>query len=409
MRVAFALAVVLLAGSPAQADGGKPARVNVFSQALLYGTALAVEESDFNPGNALAHIPAHQLDGELRVDLAAAAGDCNASAKLRARYARAGHDESHAGFVNQGGLRCRLGGGAFELSAGREVLQWGSSFYLSPSNPFFTDTGKTNPIQELAGKDMLQALWFADHGVTVSLIRNPSRTAREPDPLNFSPLSALRVDVVGDAASGGAIVSRRDDGIERLGLYGTLPWSRALVLYAEANAGRGSAGWFPAGAALAQTKLDSKQLLHTVLAGGGYTFESGWTLNAEWIHGNEGYSANERREVKRLVSAAARDFPQPQATGLIGSALAPNLPYLGTDYLFLQLLRTEWEDKGDVALRWTRSFGTGGGTLLSGSFTWYLDNHCQLFLLASRSSGAAGRDVGRLIRSSVQAGVRFTF
>lgn len=404
-----------LAGCAAYAQAENKTTIKTFAQALVYATALSPEESDFNPANALARIARRQANTELRLDLAAGAGPCKASAKLRGRYQRGGHAESHATFLNQGGLHCRAAGGDVELAAGREVLQWGSSFFLSPSNPFFIDTGKTNPIQELVGKDMLQASWFPDSGLTVSAIRNLRHSAQEPDKANFSPVSALRVDWVGDGASGGAIVSRRDDGVRRLGLYGTLPYSRALLLYAELNAGRGNAGWFAEPAAdsafgwrMARSRLGDSRLQHTVLAGAGYTFESGWTLNAEWIQGNEGYNSAQRAAVNTAATAAARAFPSAQSAGLLGSALSPNLPYLGNRYLFLQLLRTEWQDKGDVALRWTRSFGAGEGTLVSGSFTWYLNNHSQLFLVASHGRGGGPSDFGRLIRSSVQTGVRFT-
>ena len=420
LALTVAVALTLLASmAAARADDSAPARVTLYSQALLYGGATTLEESDFNPANALARIPRHQGDAELRLDLGAAKGDCNAAARLRARYQRAGHAEAHALLINQGGVRCRAGGGALEISAGREVLQWGSAFFLSPSNPFFIDTGRTNPIQELVGKDMLQALWFPSQQLTVSLIRKLRHSAREqdtdPQAVSLAPVSALRMDWVGDNASGGAIVSRRDDGVRRLGLYGTLPWSRALVLYAELNAGRGSAGWYPvpdsdgASVRMERSQLHGGELLHTVLAGAAYTLESGWTVNAEWISGNEGYGHAERAAYRQAVASAARAFPQPASLQVLGAALAPNLPYLGANYLFLQLMRSEWQDKGDVALRWTRSFGAGEGTLLSGSFTWYLNNHSQLFLVASRNRGGARSDFGRLVRSSVQTGLRFTF
>lgn len=415
VRAAFPLGMLSCAmvvhAAEANGDEAAPA-LKVFSQALVYGSALVAEDSDFNPDNALARLPRREGKAELRIDTSVQAGPCTASAKLRGRYRRGSGDESHALFLNQGGLRCRAGG-EFELSAGRDVLQWGSSVFLSPSNPFFIDTGKTNPIQELAGKDMLQAHWFASHTVTVSLIRNQRHGAQEPDPQNFAPVSALKADWIGDGASGGAIVSRRDDGVRRLGLYGTLPWSKALLLYAEANAGRGSAGHYAVpsstGWRFTQNKLDSDKLFHTVLAGAAYTFESGWTLSTEWLSGNEGYDRAERAAYQAAASGAARLFPLSGSAGLLGAALAPNLPYLGENYLFLQLLRTEWNDKGDVALRWTRALGAGDGALLAGSFTWYLGNHAQLFLVASRNHGGGRSDFGRLVRTSVQTGVRFTF
>ena len=425
---------VLCAAAAAAADEEPAAapRYSVFGQGLLYATWLTPGESRFNPDNALAHIAHRQGNAELRLNLAASLAACSASAKLRGQYnRRADADatlraagmaaETHATFLNEGALRCRIGNQA-ELSVGREVLQWGSSIFLSPSNPFFIDTGKTNPIQELHGKDSWQAQWFPRAGVTVAAIRNFRQGGADADAADFSATSAVKLDWIGDNASAGAIVSRRDNGVRRLGLYGTLPWSKAALMYADMSAGRGNAGWFarpdPASAAgwrFAQDKLDGNKLFYSLLAGAGYTFESGWTINAEWLNGNEGYSAAERGAYNGAAGDAARLFRQHDANAaaaaqVLGTALSPNLPYLSRNYLFLQLLRTEWNDKGDVALRWARPIGGGGaGAIVSGSLTYYLSNHHQLFVVASRNIGGDRSDFGRLIQSSVQTGIRSTF
>lgn len=429
------LCCAVLCGAVAAADDDAPAaapRYSAFGQGLLYATYLTPADSRFNPDNALAHIAHRQGNAELRLNLSASLSACSASAKLRAQYNRradadatpraAGIDAaSHATFLNEGALRCRIGDQA-EISVGREVLQWGSSIFLSPSNPFFIDTGKTNPIQELHGKDSWQAQWFPRAGVTVAAIRNFRQGGPDAGDVNFSPTSAVKLDWIGDNASAGAILSRRDNGVRRLGLYGTLPYSKAALMYADLSAGRGNAGWFarpdPAGAAgwrFAQDKLDGKQLFYSLLAGAGYTFESGWTVNAEWLTGNEGYSGAERNAYQGAAGAAARllrqhDAGAAAAAQLLGTALSPNLPYLSRNYLFLQLLRSEWNDKGDVALRWARPVGGGGaGAIVSSSLTYYLSNHHQLFVVASRNIGGERSDFGRLIQSSVQTGIRSTF
>ncbi|MEO7497447.1 MAG: hypothetical protein ABIT83_19230, partial [Massilia sp.] len=357
----------------------------------------------------------------------AALGACKGTAKLRARESRRGDAPAgvarndHATYLNEGGLRCRLGD-RLELSAGRELLQWGSSFFLSPSNPFIIDTGKTNPIQQLPGKDLWQAQWSGDGGVTFAVIRNGRQNGQETDPRNFSPTSAVKVDWMGEQASAGAIVSRRDNGVRRLGLYGTLPLSKAALVYTDLSAGRGNAGWFaerdagPLGWRLAQSKLDGDgTLFYSLLAGAAYTFESGWTLTSEYLRGNEGYDRAERQAYNSAAGSAARAFRAMDggsgaAAALLGGALSPNLPYLGRDYLFLQLARNEWNDKGDAALRYVRPLGGGGeGALWSGSLTYYLSNHIQGFLVASRNVGGERSDFGRLIHSSVQAGLRMTY
>jgi hypothetical protein len=422
-RLGVLLAALLAALPAAGADDGP--RFSAFTQSLVYASVLAPADSRFNPDNALAGIARRQADAELRLNLNAKLSACSASAKLRAQYNRridadAGSgnaalpDDSHATFVNEGGVRCQLGAQA-AFGVGREVLQWGSSYYLSPSNPFFPETGRTNPIQELYGKDIWQLQWFPAPGLTLAAVRNYGRGHLEADPTSFSPTSAVKLDWIGDEASAGAILSRRANGVRRLGLYGTLPWSKAALGYVDFAAGRGNAGWFvqPDGT-FAQSKLQDSTLYYSLLAGASYTVESGWTWTVEWLTGNEGYSASERRAYDSTGTLAAQalrrqDGSSAAAAQTLGRALAPNLPYLSRHYLFVQLLRTEWYDQGDVALRWSQPLGAGRGGNLSGSLTYYLSNHHQLFVVASHAVGGDRSDSGRLLTSSLQAGIRSTF
>lgn len=424
-RTLLAALMALALPLPAIADdtpAATPASYTVFGQSLLYASALAPAESGVNPDNALARIARRQGDAELRVNLTAKIGVCGGSAKLRAQYSRAwdrpagSDDESHAGFLNEGDVRCSLGTKA-GIGVGRSVTQWGSAYFLSPSNPFFTETGRTNPIQELYGKDIWQLQWFPAPGLTLAAMRNYRHGRLEADPASFSPTSAVRLDWIGDAASGGMIVSRRDNGVRRLGLYGTLPLSKAALVYLDMSAGRGNAGWFPAPGKendFVQSKLGERRLSYSLLGGLSYTVESGWTATVEYLDGNEGYDAGERRAHDDTVARATlalrrQDFGSAAAAQILGRAIAPNLPYLSRRYLFVQLLRTEWMDRGDVAIRWAKPLGAAGGASISGSLTYYLSNHHQLFVVASRNFAGERPDFGRLVKTSVQTGIRSTF
>jgi hypothetical protein len=90
-------------------------------------------------------------------------------------------------------------------------------------------------------------------------------------------------------------------------------------------------------------------------------------------------------------------------------SLNNGLRYLGSDYLFLQILRTEWNDKADVALRWTRSLGAGSGDALSASATYYVTPSLQMFFIGTRAGGGADSDFGRLIEDSALVGLRWYF
>jgi len=425
-RAVLAGAILGAAVHASAAEDGLP-ELTARGQALLFGTHLGVEQGSFlNPGNRLAGIPDAEGSAELRLDLMARWQPCRAQARLRGRADRVldatpppdDRDSSDA-FLNAGSLRCRIGQRTTVL-VGREVEQWGSAFYLSPSNPFFFDTGRTDPVRELYGKDIWQLSAYLDPTTTLSLTRNYRAGPREPERTGFSETTALRLDWIGQAASGGLVFARRDDGIERLGAYGTWTYSSAWLFYTDLALARGHAGWFarPGGEALSwhfeRSKRDRDQAFYSVLMGAGYTFESGWTATAEWLTGNEGYDSGERSAYDAAVEEASRAFAaggpaSGEAAGVLVAGLSPGLPYLARNTLFLQLARNEWNDKADVALRWTQAFGSGSGASLSFSATYYLTGHLQAFAIGSRNVGGVRTDFGRLVRDSLSLGFRYYF
>jgi len=408
--------------SETDGETDQDAHLRMRTQTLLYGTFITPQSSSpFNPGNRLATLPSDEINADLRIDLSASARACTAYANLRAGYdyvldadPEPRTSDRSEFFLNAGGLRCEVGKGVF-LSAGREVLQWGSATLLSPSNPLFVDTGKTNPLSDIYGKDIAQMTWYANERLTFSVLHNFAVGSRDPDQQNFSPLTAAKLDWIGNSTSGGAILSRDQDGKSRLGLYGTYTYSDALLVYADVAVGRGHSGWFPlqdsTGAwRFEQTKLDD-DFLYTSLLGGAYTFESGWSLTAEWLTGNEGYDRNERRDYLEAVNQASNNFLSTpgRSAQLLGTSLANGQRYLGSDYVFLQILRSEWNDKADVALRWTGALGTGSGQALSASVTYYVTPSLQTFFIGTRASGGADSDFGRLIEDSMLVGLRLYF
>ena len=407
-------------------EADKAVRFTMRNQTLLYGTFITPQQSSpFNPGNRFAAIPTEVANADLRVDLSARSEVCSAYANLRGNYAHVldadpepRTTDSSDFFLNAGNVRCEVANGVF-LSAGREVLQWGSATFLSPSNPLFVETGKTNPISDIYGKDIAQLTWYASERMTFSVLHNYAVGSRDPDQLNFSPLTAAKLDWIGDRASGGAILSRRDDGVSRLGLYGTYTYSDALLVYADVSVGRGNAGWFALQDAndgawrFEQTKLDD-EVFYTSLVGGAYTFESGWSLTAEWVTGNEGYGRGERRDYLAAATQASNGFlsagpDMGRSAQLLGASLGNGMRNLGSDYVFLQILRTEWNDKADVALRWSQALGTGSGGALSASATYYVTPSLQMFFIGTHASGGADSDFGRLIEDSALVGLRLYF
>ena len=115
-------------------------------RALVFGTYQDVADSSQNPDNAFFRIPRHQMEMELRPDarLNWKWLDLSIKPRLNLEWSewedgpRDGDSEvDDDWFVNEWLGRARLTEGLF-ASYGRENLQWGPSYLISPSNPFFS-------------------------------------------------------------------------------------------------------------------------------------------------------------------------------------------------------------------------------------------------------------------------------
>lgn len=426
-RLLLALLCAALPSAAQAADETAALRLgfDLRHQVLGYGTFQDVlGDSSFNPGNAYARLPERAWDAEYRGDVRVKAGPCSGTLKLRLQYTRltevepqAANDSVHDGFVNTATLRCRLWTGS-SLSVGRDVVQWGNGTLRSPSNPFFIDTGKISPIRELYGKDIMSFTVAPNATWSFSLLHQYGIGRRDPA-TPFRPVSALKADWVGETATAGVVASAVEGGPRRLGGYATWTASRALLWYGEASVEQGSDGWFaervgpgPLDLRMAQTKLHSHDTLYSLLGGASYTFESGWTLNGEILHNNEGYSDAERRDVVlaahaaavRLFSGAADGEP---ATDL-ARALDPNLRTLGRGYVFAQLLHPELFGRLSLVLRATRNLDDHSSSLAT-VVNYNLNPNVQLFAFGTRNFGSQDSEFRRLLGYSVQAGVRLFY
>lgn len=408
----------------AEPAAGADWRFSARHTALGYLTQQAAQEDGpYNTGNRLAAIPRQVADAEWREDWRLDAGECNAGLDLRlmarkALQADAGIDRAtqHDAYVRTGSLACRMGDG-FEARLGREVLQWGNATFRSPSNPFFVDTGKTHPIRELLGKDFVQLGWRSAAGWSVAAVRHVGDAQRDDGATEpFQASTALRIDQVDATQSLGAIVTQRDGGRLRLGGYVTRTVSEAWLWYADASLQRGGdarvavadasapAGWRFA------PRPDDQRLRGAALLGAAYTLESGWSLTGEALLNNEGYDRSERAQARQAAQAAdallQSGTPQaPAGAAVLADALQPRLSVLGRRHLFVQALRTEWDNRADVALRWAHNLDDGSGSL-SGSLTYVLGARTQLLCVASLNRGSSDAEFPRLLRHSVLLGLR---
>ncbi|MEA3240458.1 MAG: hypothetical protein U9P37_02605, partial [Pseudomonadota bacterium] len=79
------------------------------------------------------------------------------------------------------------------LSYGREDLQWGPAFLLSPSNPFFSYNGRNQPKKEVRSADYAKLIWSPNLEWSGSLIINTDQ-GRKKLLTDFNQTYAAKLD-----------------------------------------------------------------------------------------------------------------------------------------------------------------------------------------------------------------------
>ena len=389
------------------------ARMNAVLSDLQEGVE---DRGPFNPDNRIAWLPQRAKEAELRVDVRIKARDCDALVKPRLRWSEANVNEltprESETFFNTALLKCRLGG-PFDASIGRQSLQWGNGQFRSPSNPFFAESVRFNPVQEIMGRDFVVLSYQPSLTWRASYIAHVGNSHLDTTVTPFERSNALKVDWTGDSAAAGVLASQRHAHPARLSGYGTVTWSDSTLFYTEATTSRDAEGLLPLSVggnvvAMAPASLVEDRRRYSILAGSAYTFESGVTLYAEYLRSTEGYSAAQARDWLGLARNATAALAGPgagQAMAQLTSALDPGWRQLRNNYLFLQLVRTEYKNRADIALRAVRNLDDHG-SMLAASLTLNLGDHAQWFVFATRNLGGPETEFGRMQRYAFQTGLR---
>jgi hypothetical protein len=354
------------------------------SRISLLGFGIAAEpvDSGLNPNNIL-HIPRYQLELDLRPDLALNFRQLELSVKprfeLRWRKWEDGLPQGDSTtdvpvFVQEWLARYRLTNQLF-VSYGRENLQWGPSYLLSPSNPFNRDNGQNNPRREVPGLDYGRVVWIPSSQWTVSFIANTAR-GRQDLIQDFNKTYVIKMDYTAEKKYFSLIPSFQEDGKSRIGFFGGWTVSDALLLHIE-------------GSVLLNELGDT-----AILVGGAYTLELGPTIAIEFYHDGEGC----RQEDIALCFRSSFVNTKPPAD-----------PFIRQNYLLVQYAHSRvWDTNFNLTLRWIRDLDDSSDRIIS-IFEYDLSDHTQLFVIGNFDSGTKNTEFGSLVHYSVQAGVRYTF
>lgn len=398
-----------------------------YLKVLAYGAYLDLADSTSNPGNRFLELPACQARGEARLDLRLVRRALELSAKPRAvlgwhewrEGGRTGEREWDTDFfLNEWLVRVSLLDSLF-LSYGRENLQWGPSALISPSNPFFRDNGRDNPVSEVAGMDFARLVWLPWEGWSASLIANTSKGHQKPRFHEFEKTYAFKLDYTGREAYAGLILSHTSRDRDRLGAFTGWTATDALLVYGEGVVSKGSRALYPAEAAtpfgmeMVERDRDASSLCGTLLLGGATTLGWGPTLTLEYIYNSPGYSDEEAGDYRNLRRRASDSLLgqgplAAYAEGCLSRTADPNLMLLRQHYVMLQYVDTGIHDVLDLTFRWTQCLDDGAGQFLS-IVEYYLGDHVKLFSIGSLRAGPNDRALGDVLKRQWMIGLEYTF
>ncbi len=394
---------------------------------LSYATMNEPADSTQNPDNDFLKLNDYSEILELRPDFKLSFRDFFFSIKPRAELSfeqfRTGTQKGEKNhdneiFINEYLFQYQATDKWF-LSFGREFLQWGPSFLFAPSNPFFSDNGKSRPNQEGDGKEFAKALWILDINWACSIIVNTGN-GRSSD-TGFNKIYALKTDYSGDSAYASIIFSHQegDNHIERIGLFSGFTATDAMILYGEASFKKGSdvlyqvADNSPLNYSMNSVEQDDHSIYSSFLLGGTYTFESGSSMTFEYLYNQMGYNDKEASDYYKLRKNAhdAYNIQSPIA-GLsrqtLGQTYDNGLMFLRQNYFMLQYIKDDVFDIFDITLRWTQCIDDKSAQLVS-LVDFFAGDNTRLFAQGILNTGGHESAFGSILDYQAMIGIEYVF
>lgn len=362
-------------------------------------------DSVLNPDNRIAHLSQHSETAEARFNFKAENEDLRLTLRpimLWQQNSNAFGDKTQSEtYLSQGQLRWRMAE-TWNVAAGREVMNWGPAQFRSPSNPFYFDNGRSNPIRELSGLDAVKMSWTPDTRNSLSLAYIGSSGHYEGSTDIWRDTWLFRATKRDAKWAGGLAVAKKEGQQSFIGTDIQYTLNDSVLLYGEAGSStRLNALQSPADISQPFT-VQAESSRHTNESiGATYTLDNGQGLTTEYLHQEHGFTASE--EAAYFERAANATLPAGAAT--LGIALANAPPLLGRDYLHLVWQNNILVSDGYWRLMLTHSY-TDGGNQVSGYGEMTLSKRVSGFILGMFALGNERQEFSSLTGSMATAGVK---
>lgn len=373
----------------------------------LYGYGINTvlrDDSVLNLGNQFAQLPQQRNVAEARFNFKTESDDVRIALRpiLLAQDANNSFGTAHRndGYLSQGQARLRVAE-AWQVSLGREVLNWGAAQFRSPSSPFYFDNGRSDPMRELSGVDELKLAWTLDvhNAAYLARITGSGHIANDP----WGGTWLLKFDHRGDDSAFGMALSQKDGQSTFLGLHGQQSLDDAWMLYGEASSYARSAALISSADTAQPFNVVAESQRNTdALFGANYTFENGQSLAAEYLYYGHGYSTDEAAAYfNRAANANATGAWQTTAF-----ALANMPPLLNRDYLHVVWQNNLMDSASNYwRLMWTRNL-VDQGQEVSGYTEVTLSQRISGFALVVLPMGNAQQEYSSLFNRSLTLGAK---
>ena len=412
---------------------------------VTYGVVQEYANSSQNPHNNFIQFPHYSANLEIRPDLRLDLNYLELSAKPRAKFDfriwKEGERDGETKwrdewYVNEWRVRLKPVD-AFSVSYGRENLQWGPSFLFSPSNPFFSDNGRSNPYLEVAGMDFVRLVIIPNDSWTMSAIVNTDEGLNKGLGLDsFEKTFAVKIDYMGAQNYASIILSKKDD-TGALGFFGGWTVSDSILLYTEGSFTKGKKALYPVndvsllraalpntpavnnfisllGATLKRLYPEDSHIYPVILLGGSYTLEAAGTISLEYTYNGLGYGSEDadRYYQIRRVAARALDLDFGGIVKLPGQYLLlqsanSGLKFLRKNYTMLQYHQSDIKKMLDLTLRWTQNWDDGSAQMI-GIVSYPMGNHWELFSTGAFHTGGGETEFGTFLDYQVMFGLKYT-
>ena len=409
-------AVIAVASADAAAQDQGGFRISGSAEIWAYGTGLErVGNSRLNPDNRVAKLPRLQWSGESRINLRLRSE--STEIVLRPRLLRqhatgnSGGPDVGEAYLSQGFARLRLSD-ALTLTGGRELLTWGPANFRSPGNPLYFDAGRSNPLRDVSGVDLMR-LTYTQGPVSLMLAREQSaghlNSASTPEHTTLG-----KIDVRGEDMLLSALIATPVYGAPFVGGFGQATLGDAWLVYGEFGSGRRpqalAVNAAPFGAPFSAQSPAPRQT--TALLGASYTRINGQSISLEWLRDGHGFSREQETSYFARAAVAANQFlaapnspfAPSQLSGL-GQGIGQAPALLGRDYASLLWQSNPQESELYWRLMWTANLHDR-----SSQASLYVEKNLSprfsAFLALTRNLGGVETDYGSLIGTSLTLGIK---